>query len=330
MMNSEIASPAIELWQARNDGQFSHFSPWLALYSKLLVFVTFLLIIAGGLVTSTQSGLSVPDWPLSYGKWMPPMVGGIRYEHTHRMIASLVGLMTLVLTVWLGFSERRRWVRWLGIAAFGAVVVQGILGGFTVLYLLPAPVSIFHACLAQTFFALVTSLAFVTSKEWTSNGTRYGRDRFCFDCANENLSRSVPGTVECPLLAPLWMMVALVYLQLILGATLRHTTNSMVAISHVVSAFLVLIHAIIVMVRAWSCSEGDNGITRPALAIGILTLLQMALGMGAFIYQFMLGATAQSSEGKIFFVTAHQSLGALLLATSVLFALKVFRREQLV
>src|SRR3990167_5697725 len=153
-MSSEIASVRPPFGAVpRNDGM-PHYSVWLARYTKLLAAVTFLLIIAGGLVTSTKSGLSVPDWPLSYGKLMPPMVGGVRYEHTNRMIASLVGFMTLVLTLWLGFKESRTWVRWTGIAAFGAVVIQGILGGLTVIYLLPAPVSIFHACLAQTFFAL--------------------------------------------------------------------------------------------------------------------------------------------------------------------------------
>src|SRR3989338_4154315 len=139
---------------------------WLARYTKLLVGVTFFLIIVGGVVTSTKSGLSVPDWPLSYGKLMPKMVGGVRYEHTHRMIASLVGIMTLALSLWLGFKESRTWVRWAGIIAFGAVVLQGVLGGLTVIYLLPAPISIFHACFAQTFFALIVSLAFFTSKEW--------------------------------------------------------------------------------------------------------------------------------------------------------------------
>src|SRR3989338_2547310 len=100
-------------------------SVWLNRYAKLLAGTTFLLVIAGGLVTSTGSGLAVPDWPLSYGKLMPPMGGGIRFEHTHRMIASRVGLMTLVFSLWLGFSERKRWLRWAGIAAFGMVVAQG-------------------------------------------------------------------------------------------------------------------------------------------------------------------------------------------------------------
>lgn len=281
--------------------------PLLSLYTRLLVVVTFLLIIVGGLVTSTKSGLSVPDWPLSYGKLMPPMVGGIRYEHTHRMIASLVGTMTFVLTLWLGFKESRPWVRWIGIAAFGTVVLQGILGGLTVLYLLPAQISIFHACLAQTFFVLAVSLAFFTSREWFVQEMRVSDDF-------SGLRRS------------LWMMIALVYLQLILGATLRHTANQQVAISHVVNGFFVLISSVVVMVRVFHHYEHDKKILYPALFLGTLTLIQMAFGMGAFIYVFMLGETLQPQAGKIFFVTAHQTLGALLLATGVFLLLRVYRK----
>ena len=286
-----------------------HHSIWLNRYTKLLVCATFLLIIAGGLVTSTQSGLSVPDWPLSYGKLMPPMVGGIRFEHSHRMIASLVGLMTLILTLWLGFREKRSWVRWLGIVAFGTVVTQGILGGMTVLFLLPAPVSIFHACLAQTFFALVVSLAFFTSREWLSAP-----------------GKSVRGDLQ-DLKAPLLMMVTLVYLQLILGATLRHTGNQSIALSHVIGSFFVLINAVLIMVRVLSRYEGKREFTYPALALGITTLLQMTLGMGAFIYIFMLPGRIQPEAGRVFFVTAHQSLSALLLATSVFFVLRIYHKE---
>ena len=279
---------------------------WLRCYTKLLVAATFLLIIAGGLVTSTQSGLSVPDWPLSYGKLMPPMVGGIRYEHTHRMIASLVGLMTLILALWLGFKEKRKWVRWLGIAALGAVVLQGILGGLTVLYLLPAPISVLHACLAQTFFALVVSLAFFTSREWFLPST----------------TSSSVGKLKQLLL----LMVALVYAQLILGATLRHTTNHLIVISHIVTGFLVLIHSIVVMVRVFQDFESEKKLVIPSVFMGVITLLQLTLGMGAFVYAMMLAETIQPSAGKIFFVTAHQTLGAVLLATSVFLLLRVYRR----
>src|SRR4030042_1557016 len=120
---------------------------------------TFGLLVMGALVTSNDAGLSVPDWPLSYGSLTPPMVGGIVYEHTHRVVASLVGLLTIGLAIWLGRREERRWVRRIGYFALGAVVAQGLLGGLTVLLKLPPVVSVFHACLAQAFFCLTVTLA---------------------------------------------------------------------------------------------------------------------------------------------------------------------------
>ncbi|MBI1978272.1 MAG: COX15/CtaA family protein [Candidatus Omnitrophica bacterium] len=294
------------------------------MYTRLLVCVTFLLVIAGGLVTSTKSGLSVPDWPLSYGQLMPPMVGGVRYEHTHRLIASLVGFMTFVLTLWLGFQEKRPWVRWLGITAFGAVVVQGVLGGLTVLMLLPPPISIFHACLAQTFFALVVGIAFFTSQEWfVGRGAPLWAPDIVRVSTSGQAQRPAPTDV---LKAPLLMMIALIYAQLVLGATLRHTSNSLVVISHVVGGFLVLFNSIVIMTRVFGAFQGEARLFRPALALGVISLLQMTLGMGSFIYLFMLPQRIQPETGAVFFITAHQSLGALLLAVSVFFALRIYRR----
>src|SRR5438105_3239205 len=132
---------------------------------------TAVLIFLGGLVTSTESGLSVPDWPTTYGwnmftfpfsKW----VGGIFFEHSHRLMASFVGFLTVILALWTWLGEKRRWVRWLSACALGAVILQGILGGLTVLLLLPAPISTLHACLAQTFLCLIIALAAVTSPQW--------------------------------------------------------------------------------------------------------------------------------------------------------------------
>jgi cytochrome c oxidase assembly protein subunit 15 len=127
---------------------------------------TFLLLIAGALVTSNDAGLSVPDWPLSYGSLMPPMVGGIFYEHGHRMIAAFVGFLSIILAVSLWRTEPRRWLRWLGVAALGAVIAQGILGGITVLFFLPASISAAHATLAQIFFCTVVAIALFTSAWW--------------------------------------------------------------------------------------------------------------------------------------------------------------------
>ena len=145
---------------------------WLNRYIKLVVASTVLLIAAGGMVTSTRSGLSVPDWPNTYGQFMfsfplEKMVGGIFYEHGHRMIASTVGFLTIILAIWTWKVDPRRWVRWLGVSALGAVILQGLLGGITVLLLLPAPVSVGHAGLAQLFFCITISLAIFTSRAWT-------------------------------------------------------------------------------------------------------------------------------------------------------------------
>ena len=129
------------------------YHPWLHRFAVATAGATLLLIVAGALVTSNEAGLAVPDWPLSYGTWMPPMVGGIFYEHGHRMIGASVGLLTIILALWLWRAERRSWLRRLGFIGVAAVVLQGVLGGITVLYLLPWPVSVGHASLAQLFSA---------------------------------------------------------------------------------------------------------------------------------------------------------------------------------
>ena len=142
------------------------YHPWLHRFAVSTAGATLLLIVAGALVTSNQAGLAVPDWPLSYGTWMPPMVGGIFYEHGHRMIGASVGLLTIILALWLWRAERRSWLRRVGFIGVAAVVLQGVLGGITVLYLLPWPVSVGHASLAQLFFCLTVSLALFTSQGW--------------------------------------------------------------------------------------------------------------------------------------------------------------------
>ena len=171
---------------------------------------TFFLIIAGGLVTSTGSGLAVPDWPLSYGKLMPPMVGGIAYEHSHRMVATLVGLLTVILTIWIWRREQRRWLRILALVALMAVVAQGLLGGLTVLFLLPTGVSVGHATLAQTFFCIVASIALFTSRWW-------GTDQPLLP--ESDLKPSTFTVCAVTTLA--------VYLQLVFGALMRHTHSGL-------------------------------------------------------------------------------------------------------
>lgn len=181
---------------------------WLRPFSKLTCLATFFLIFAGGLVTSTGSGLAVPDWPLSYGMIFPPMVGGVFYEHGHRMVATVVGFLMLCLAIALGRMETRRWVRNLGFVALGAVVVQGLLGGLTVKLFLPPPVSVAHGILAQTFFLMTIVLAYSLSAE---------RETRQHESETGN-----PAFLRLNLL-----LIFFIYLQLLFGATMRHTASGL-------------------------------------------------------------------------------------------------------
>ncbi|HVZ61321.1 MAG TPA: COX15/CtaA family protein, partial [Terriglobales bacterium] len=135
------------------------------MFATFVAGTTFLLLIAGALVTSNDAGLAVPDWPTSFGSFaMPRMVGGVLYEHGHRMIAALTGLLTIALAVWTRLADRRGWMRKLAWAALGTIVAQGILGGMTVLHFLPPAISTAHALVGQTFFCIAVSIALFTSR----------------------------------------------------------------------------------------------------------------------------------------------------------------------
>src|SRR5262245_5073452 len=139
-------------------------------FSLLVACATFFLIIAGALVTSHDAGLATPDWPLSNGQIFPRMVGNLFWEHGHRMVATTVGMLTIVLTIYIYRTEKRSWVKRLGLFALIAVVAQGLLGGLTVKLMLPLAVSSAHATLAQLFFCTTVSLAVFTSPGWFQHG----------------------------------------------------------------------------------------------------------------------------------------------------------------
>lgn len=181
---------------------------WLRRFTKFLCLSTLFLIFAGGLVTSTGSGLAVPDWPLSYGTLFPPMVGGVFYEHGHRMIASLVGLLMLILAVTLALKEKEGWIRGLGFFALGLVILQGVLGGITVLFFLPTPVSVAHGIIAQTFLLLTIILAYSQSRE-------------------RSVRMLTPQHYSTVLLRYLIFFLILIYGQLLLGAVMRHTHSGL-------------------------------------------------------------------------------------------------------
>ncbi|HEX9656823.1 MAG TPA: COX15/CtaA family protein [Bacteroidota bacterium] len=307
-------------------------------FAQFLASATFLLIIAGGLVTSTGSGLAVPDWPLSYGQVMPPMVGGIFYEHGHRMVATFVGFLTTILAFWVWRVEERRWMRVVAWVALGAVIAQGLLGGLTVYYLLPTPVSVLHATLAQTFFSLTVFIAMATSKSWK---TASQPER--------------PGIGKTQRLAML--LVGSVFVQLILGALMRHTNSALAipdfplsygkllppsdgsAVSSLneyrltwwdlgpITMAQIWIHfvhrawAVVVAVLGFVLARdifvnhpSESRLREPALLIVLLLVMQIFLG----------GLTVWSGR-SVETATAHVATGALLLAASVFLAVRAKR-----
>jgi cytochrome c oxidase assembly protein subunit 15 len=279
---------------------------WLHRYALLTAAATFCLIIAGALVTSHEAGLAVPDWPLSYGQLMPPMVGGIFWEHGHRMVATFVGILTIGLAVWLWRSEPRRWVRRLGWAALGAVVLQGLLGGLTVLFLLPRPVSIAHASLAQIFFCLTVSMALFTSSAWLHEQPR----------RRENSEPSLRRLSAATTIA--------VFLQLILGAAYRHDAAGIVP--HLVGAALVTFGVIWVWRRIRREHADDSALRFPATVLAGLLLFQLLLGGAAYWIRL---ATAEAPQPQLLMVVltvAHVATGALVLASSLVVSLQAHRR----
>ena len=267
--------------------------------ARLTAATSFLLVIAGGLVTSTGSGLAVPDWPLSYGTLFPPMVGGIRFEHTHRVIAATVGLLTLILTLGLLVKEQRAKVRRLGIACFGLVVFQGLLGGLTVLWRLPPLVSVAHATMGQTFFTAIVLLATVLSPRWDASPGGW------------QLHPEDRGLTRAALAA--W---GALYLQLIIGAGLRHAGWIP---PHVAAHLAGAVVATTLAVRA------AHGVLRhhpdrPELAgpaRNILRLLALQLVLGGVTFFF---------RKPVLAATAHVAVGALLLAATAVLALRLYSR----
>ncbi len=310
---------------------------WRRRFSKLTCFSTLFLIFMGGLVTSTGSGLSVPDWPLSYGTLFPPMVGGIVYEHSHRMVASIVGLFMFILCIWLARNETRRWVKILGFVALGAVIAQGILGGITVLFFLPKPVSILHGILAQTFFVLTIVIAYSQSVE------RNIRQQFAHEATVSDVCK-LSFTVS-----------ALVYVQLILGALMRHTGSGLAipdfptfAGEYLPSFDAATLNAInfwrfdhnlpsVTMAQVFIHFLHRLGALFIVLATGLLTFKSFKLSrerksvLGSIfilnmiiLVQLMLGAVTIWSEKAPYIASLHVVTGAAVLGMSVLLTLRSY------
>jgi heme a synthase len=291
-------------------------------FSRYVAASTVLLILAGSFVTSTDSGLSVPDWPTSYGWNMftfPPSkwVGGIFYEHGHRLIASTVGFLTIILAAWIWLADSRRWLRWFGVGALVSVVAQGILGGITVLFFLPAAVSTAHAGLAEIFFCMTVAIALFTSPGWIAGYSDIGAD-------DPTLRRAATTAT------------LFIYSQILIGATMRHTGaglaipdfpwmfghlvpdhwSSAIALhfAHRVGALIVAGTAISTSIYVWMRHQDRPELARPATLIIFLVVIQVTLG-----------ALTVISRRDVLINSLHVVVGALVLTTSLVLTLRSWR-----
>lgn len=281
---------------------------WAHRLAVALSVATFVLILFGGLVTNTGAALAVPDWPTTFGynmflfPWVR-MVGGIFYEHSHRLIGSVVGLLTVALAGMLWITDRRPWLRWLGVAAVIAVSVQGVLGGLRVL-LVEEAIAIVHGALAQAFFGLTVGLVQFTSRSWTAATPRPSVEAVW-------LRRLALGTTGG------------VYLQVIFGAFLTHFGTRLDAHLAGAAALLLLVPAL--ALRAQRGLGGQPALTRPARALLGLLILQCFLGLGAYVGRFTGVVLPLGPYAGLAFPVEHRLAGGLLLATSLVLTLRAHR-----
>jgi heme a synthase len=280
-------------------------NPGVHKFAIFLAVCTFCLLIAGAMVTSNDAALSVPDWPLSYGTLTPPMVGGIRYEHTHRVIAATVGLLTIVLAFLLWRKDERRWVRNLGFAAIGVVIAQGVLGGLTVLLFLHYGIPVAHACLAQIFFGIIVSLAVFTSPWWTFERPQLD-DR---------------GSPSIHTLATLNAVV--IFLQVVLGAGFRH--RDIPVWPHVAGAMVVLGMVTWTAVVLRKRFEQSREISKARILLHAIFGTQVLLGFGAWWSRVSTADAPQPMPVMVTLTVVHTVVGALLFALSVIVVLVCYR-----
>jgi len=267
-------------------------------------------ITAGALVTSNDAGLSVPDWPTSFGYLVkvPHFVGGVRYEWSHRMLAGTLVTLTLAIALSTWLVEQRRWMRWLAAGAFCTVIAQAILGGLTVLLFQPPAVSTAHATVAQTFFCIAVAIALFTGRRWIEEQPQVEFD-----------SRR-PSLITLTLLS-----IFVLYVQLVLGGMFRH--HGMSWWPHVLNAAIVSFVLVWTAIRAISVYSHIEAIRRPAIIMISLLITQLSLGFTAFLTRVAWGRnTVQPELPMVVSTVAHVAVGALLLATTVVLAIQVWRR----
>jgi cytochrome c oxidase assembly protein subunit 15 len=275
-------------------------------FAVFLAWATLLLIVAGALVTSNDAGLSVPDWPTSFGSLykMPPMVGGVKYEHGHRLVAEFIGLLIIIMAIWTQRVEQRKWMKALGWIALVAVIGQGVLGGLTVLFLLPWAISTAHATLAQTIFCAVVAMAVFTSRGWLQESDPIIEQGFS------------PSTNTLTTLT-----AAGIWIQLILGAAFRHSGIRL--LPHLLGACVVAGLICWTVIRVLTRYGNVPQLRRPAQLLLALLMVQLGLGFAAYVtrLQWMLDAP-QPTTNIVLSTVSHVAGGALVLATGVILAIQ--------
>ena len=359
------------------------YRPWLYRLAVLTAVATFILICMGGLVTSTDSGMAVPDWPTTFGynmflyplsktvsgflfdinpnlqadldkgnlsvelrkalekneisvsenviistevqgsrwkladkanertytliksgEWLDVYVHGVLYEHSHRLIGSIVGFLTIALMVSIWVKDARKWMKWLGVIALVAVIAQGVMGGLRVTNL-SRVLAIIHACFAQAFFALTACLALFTSHSWLQTSVKIE-------------------TTDAVRLRRLSLItLGLIYIQFIFGAVLRHTGDRLDA--HLLFAGLVTIHIFLLLRRILKNYPENPALVRLILLLGGLLTVQLTLGFGAYLAEFTTFGEGVAPVAGVIITTAHVAIGALMLVVSVVLTLNIFR-----
>jgi cytochrome c oxidase assembly protein subunit 15 len=284
---------------------------WVCRLALLTCASTVVLIFVGGLVTNTGSALAVPDWPSTFGYNMflypwSRMVGGIFYEHSHRLIGSVVGLLTLTLALLLWFKERRKSVRRLGAVAVAAVIVQGVLGGLRVV--LPSAgggLAVIHGCLAQAFLALTVTLALLTSSEWNQEP--------------QKIMAADSGALKRLCL----LTTVFVYMQIVFGAMLTHMGGLLNA--HLLFAALVAIHVFLLARRIMKHHPDQRGLMRPSTILLGLLVVQLVLGIGSYAARFTSLMAPYAPVLGLALPTTHRLTGALMLAACTVLTLRAYR-----
>ena len=288
-------------------------NPGLNRFAILVACATFFLIIAGALVTSNGAGLATPDWPLSNGQFLPPMVGNLFWEHGHRIVATTVGVLTIVLAVYVRLKEKREWIWKLALFALIAVIAQGLLGALTVKMYLPLAVSAAHATLAQLFFCTTVSIAVFTSRSWM---------------AAEPLDEEKD---VLPLRYLCTAALVTIFLQLILGATLRHSASwdaplpTELIVAHVVGAIVVTLALGSAAVTTLRRHKDEPFLTRPAVIAVSLLVVQLFLGLAAYLTRAASPKEPQPLNPMISITVAHVACGALVFVSTIVLTLRTYR-----